>query len=55
MRSLSLSRKRWQIKKIDLAYQNCTICIGICQCLRLFTVFGVSVFFILQGVFRKNV
>ena len=29
MRSLSLSRNRWGIKRIDWAYQNSTICIGM--------------------------
>ena len=54
VRSLSLSRNRWGIKRIDLAYQNSTICIVIRQCLRLFTSFGVSVLFILLGCVEKE-
>ena len=55
VRSLSLSQNCWQIQRIDLVYQHSIICISVCQNLSLFTAFGVSVFFILQGVSRKNI
>ena len=41
--SLSLSQIHWEIKRIDLAYQNSTIFTGISQCLGLSTASGVFV------------
>ena len=54
MRSLNLSRNRWEIKRIDLVYQNSTIFIGVCQCLELFIASDLF-FLILQGALVENV
>ena len=43
MCSLSLSQNQG-IKGIDLAYQNSTISVGVCQCMGLSTAYGMCVF-----------